>query len=306
MRRSALHSALAAALVVPAALGLTGAETAAADSPGQDDSTPNVSARVFYGHELVQAGGTDTMTIDLVNNGPRDLDDTTRLGLEVSLPDDTTTDGTVVEDITGNAPSGRNAVPAQRTRSAASVFTVASNGSLYSSFEAGSYGNGKTFRSYTLTVHIDPNVTSGSQLDGGGVTVTVQNYVDLTVAPKPPTVVSGKPPTSSPKPTPKPTKPHASSWPSCPTGSGSGSGNGGGGNGGGGGGNHGNGGGGGGGSMEHGCRPHGLANTGSAAGPATTAGLAVLLLGGGLIGLAAIAGRRRTSGGAGHGRGRRA
>jgi hypothetical protein len=144
-----------------------------------------VVAEVSYGHELVQAGGTDTFTIDLINNGPGNLDDSTKLGLEISLPQHTTNDGTVVEDVTGNAPSGRNSVASTQTRETSSVFLAAPNGGLYGIFAAGSYGNGKTFRSYTLTLHIDPNVTASSQLNGGGVTVTTPTTVSLLVAPPP-------------------------------------------------------------------------------------------------------------------------
>lgn len=310
MRRPALRSALAAALVVPAALGLTGAEAAPSDPAGQDSTTPNVAAQVYYGHEIVQPGGTDTMSIDLVNNGPSNLDDSTRLALDVSLPHDTTTDGTVVEYIPGNAPSGRNAVPSEHFRPASSVFAAGPNGSLEATFAAGSYGNGKTFRSYTLTVHIDKDVTSGSQLDGGGVTVTMQNYVHLTLAENPPTVASPPTGSSTPKPLPKPKPKPRSGWhasPNCPAGGGSGSGNGGsGGSGGsstccsGGNGGSGNGssnGGGWGKSMKHSCNGPRLADTGSTAGPTAAAGLAVLALGGVVLGAAGFARRRRSSAG---------
>ena len=202
--RAPLRSVLVGICVPPVAF--LAAAPALAEGP-QRSATPSVTAEIGYAHEQVRAGGQDTMTVSLVNHGPQDLDDQTSVHVTVTMPQNTSVDPQVVETIPGNAPSGSNAVVSTRTVPLGQVFTRSAPGFFDVVAPAGSFGNAQSFRTYSFTLHIAPDVAAGSQLTGGGVAVALENYVGLTVAKAvapPPVVVppsKGAPtPPKSPRP----------------------------------------------------------------------------------------------------------
>jgi hypothetical protein len=203
--RAPLRSVLVGICVLPATL--LAAAPALAEGP-QRSATPSVTAEIGYAHEQVQAGGQDTMTVNLVNHGPQDLDDQTSVHVTVTMPQNTEVDPNVLETIPGNAPSGSNAVASTRTVPLGQVFTRSAPGFFDVVVPAGSFGNSASFRTYAFTLHVAPNVTAGAQLTGGGVAVALENYVGLTVSradtPPPPVVV---PPSKNQPAPPKGAKP---------------------------------------------------------------------------------------------------
>jgi hypothetical protein len=187
------------------------------DAGPQHSATANVTAEIGYARGLVHPGDQDTMTVSLINHGPQSLDDHTSVHLTVTMPQDTEVAPNVVETIAGDAPAGSsNAKPSTRAIPLTQVFVRSAPGFFDVVVPAGSFGNSVSFRTYTFTLRVSPNVPQGAQLVGGGVAVALENYVGLTVAksvvPPPPVVVAVSAKPSTRPSTRPPTKPSAPKW----------------------------------------------------------------------------------------------
>lgn len=201
--RASLRNVLIGACGIPAALLAAAPAVASAAGP-QHSATPNVTAEIGYARGQVHPGDQDTVTVSLINHGPQSLDDHTSVHLTVTMPQQTDVAPNVVETISGNAPKGsNNAMPSTRSVPLTQAFVRSAPGFFDVVVPAGSFGNSASFRTYTFTLRVSPNVPQGAQLVGGGVAVALENYVGLTVlksvTPPPPVVVmvSSK---ASPKP----------------------------------------------------------------------------------------------------------